>query len=228
MTMQSVKRNEKIDGVRTPSILTNKSQAMQSGVFKTEQDMIIHAQKGDQKAFKELVQQHLPNVLALGFRMLGNSTEAEDMAQDVMLGLWQNVRKYDPERAKFSTWLYRITANRCLDRLRKKTPDQLPEDYDPAIEAEQVETIYNKQLSKSMDTALKTLPERQYLALVLFHYQGHKMTEVAEIMECSSEAVESLLARARRTLKQKLGPLWQEFKDNNSPQQLEEKEGEIR
>lgn len=200
---------------------------MQSGIIETEQDLIIHAQKGDQKAFKELVQQHLPNVLALGFRMLNNASEAEDMAQDVMLSLWQNISKYDAGKAKFSTWLYRITANRCLDRIRKKTPEQLPEDYDPVIEAEQLDNLYNKQLSKQMETTLQTLPDRQYLALVLFHYQGHRMTEVAEIMECSSEAVESLLARARRTLKQKLGPLWQEFQNNSSPNLQEQNRGEV-
>ncbi|GAA6213053.1 RNA polymerase sigma factor [Hyphomicrobiales bacterium 4NK60-0047b] len=200
---------------------------MQSGIIETEQDLIIHAQKGDQKAFKELVHQNLPNVLALGFRMLNNASEAEDMAQDVMLSLWQNISKYDAGKAKFSTWLYRITANRCLDRIRKKTPEQLPEDYDPVIEAEQLDNLYNKQLSKQMETTLQTLPERQYLALVLFHYQGHRMTEVAEIMECSSEAVESLLARARRTLKQKLGPLWQEFQNNSSPNQQEQNRGEV-
>ncbi len=200
---------------------------MQSGIIETEQDLIIHAQKGDQKAFKELVHQHLPNVLALGFRMLNNASEAEDMAQDVMLSLWQNISKYDAGKAKFSTWLYRITANRCLDRIRKKTPEQLPEDYDPVIEAEQLDNLYNKQLSKQMETTLQTLPDRQYLALVLFHYQGHRMTEVAEIMECSSEAVESLLARARRTLKQKLGPLWQEFQNNSSPNQQEQNRGEV-
>lgn len=200
---------------------------MQSGIIETEQDLIIHAQKGDQKAFKEIVHRHLPNVLALGFRMLNNASEAEDMAQDVMLSLWQNISKYDAGKAKFSTWLYRITANRCLDRIRKKTPEQLPEDYDPVIEAEQLDNLYNKQLSKQMETTLQTLPERQYLALVLFHYQGHRMTEVAEIMECSSEAVESLLARARRTLKQKLGPLWQEFQNNSSPNQQEQNRGEV-
>ncbi len=221
--MKSVVNIEMLDEEHSSSNSTIKRQAMPGRTLKSEQELIINAQKGDQIAFKELVHQHLPNVLALSFRMLGNKNEAEDIAQDVMLSLWQNIKKYDPIKAKFSTWLYRITANRCLDNLRKKTPDQLPEDYDPIIEAEQLDALYNKQLSNQMETALQTLPERQYLALVLFHYQGHRMSEVAEIMECSSEAVESLLARARRTLKQNLGPLWQEFKNNGSPIQQEEK-----
>ena len=126
-----------------------------------------------------------------------------------------------------STWIYRITANKCLDRLRKKTPDQLPEDYDAATDAEQDKTLYDKQLASLMEKSLKTLPERQYLALTLFHYQGLKMQEVAEIMDCSSEAVESLLARARRSLKQKLKPTWQEYREGESPKNQKQKEGEL-
>lgn len=230
--MQSEITIEMLDEERSSSNTTIKRQAMTTPIDKNlrnknpgdngEIDLILSAQKGDRTAFKVLVNQHLPNVLALGFRMLGNANEAEDVAQDVLLNLWQNLKVYDPEKAKFSTWLYKITANRCLDVLRKKTPEQLPEDYDPTIEAEQLDTLYNKQLSKLMNIILQTLPERQYLALVLFHYQGHRMSEVAEIMDCSSEAVESLLARARRTLKQKLGPLWQEFKNTSSSEQQEE------
>lgn len=224
--MQSGILKNEIDGSTSPSISIQKSQTMQAGVLDHEASLITRAQQGDQAAFKGLVHLHLANVLALSFKFLGNKSQAEDVAQEVMLSLWQNVEKYDPTRAKFSTWVYRITANKCLDHLRKKTPDQLPEDYDAATEAEQDKALYNKQIATQMETSLKTLPERQYLALTLFHYQGLKMQEVAEIMECSSEAVESLLARARRSLKQKLKSTWQEYKGENSPITLEQKEGE--
>ena len=82
-----------------------------------------------------------------------------------------------------------------------------------AIEADQDETIFNKQIGTMVDDKLKTLPERQYSALILFHYQGHSLQEIAEILECSSEAVESLLARARRAMKKDLKPLWQNLND---------------
>lgn len=224
--MQSGILKNEIDGGTSPSIYIQKSQTMQSGVLDHEVSLITRAQQGDQAAFKGLVHLHLPNVLALSFKFLGNKSQAEDVAQEVMLSLWQNVKKYDPTRAKLSTWIYRITANKCLDHLRKKTPDQLPEDYDAATEAEQDKALYNKQIATQMEMSLKTLPERQYLALTLFHYQGLKMQEVAEIMECSREAVESLLARARRSLKQKLKPTWQEYKGENSPITQKQKEGE--
>ena len=224
--MQSGILKNESDGETSPSLTIKKSQLMQTRIIDHEASLIAKAQQGDQAAFKELVHMHLANVLALSFKFLGNKSQAEDVAQEVMLSLWQNVEKYDPTRAKFSTWVYRITANKCLDHLRKKTPDQLPEDYDAATEADQDKLLYNKQIATQMETSLKTLPERQYLALTLFHYQGLKMQEVAEIMECSSEAVESLLARARRSLKEKLKPTWQEYKGENSPIKQKQKEGE--
>lgn len=224
--MQSGILKNEIEGGTSPSISIQKSQTMKPDAINHEASLITRAQQGDQMAFKGLVHLHLPNILALSFKFLGNKSQAEDIAQEVMLSLWQNVKNYDPSRAKFSTWVYRITANKCLDHLRKKLPDQLPEDYDAATEAGQDKALYNKQLATMMEASLKTLPERQYLALTLFHYQGLKMQEVAEIMECSTDAVESLLARARRSLKQKLKPTWQEYKGENSPLTENQKEGE--
>lgn len=180
-----------------------------------EQELINKAQNGDQAAFQKLVHMVLPNVLALGYKMLGNNAEAEDMAQEVMVSFWQNIKKYDPEQSKLSTWLYRITANRCLDYLRRKKPDQLNEEYDEPVEAVQEKEYYEKQIGDLVDLSLKDLPERQYLALVLFHFQGHTQQEIAEMMECSSEAVESLLARARRAMKKSLHPIWQTMNEEN-------------
>lgn len=139
--------------------------------------------------------------------------QAEDLAQDVLLSLWQNLKKYDPQRGKFSTWAYRITANRCLDRLRRKKVDQLDENYDKPIPAKQHNTLFEKQVRAKVDAEMDCLPERQKLALVLFHYQGNSLQEIAEIMESSVDAIESLLARARRTLKTKLRPIWEHIQE---------------
>lgn len=213
--MQSTNQSD-IEGNKPPSISQIKSQKMHQNITETEQNLIVKAQTGDEVAFQKLVHQFLPNVLSLSYKILGNTNEAEDMAQEVMLSFWQNIKKYDPDRAKLSTWLYRITTNRCLDRLRKKIPEQLPENYDAIIEAEQDDTLYKKQIGELVENKLQSLPERQYLALILFHHQGHSLNEVAAILECSGEAIESLLARARRSLKKDLSPIWKKYKDEIS------------
>lgn len=179
-----------------------------------DQKLIERVQNGDKAAFQKLVSQTLPKVTGLAVQMLGNQTEAEDLAQEVMLSIWQNIDKYDPEKAKLSTWTYRITANRCLDRLRRRKVDQLDDDYDAPIEASQHNELFNKQVQSEIGKALDELPERQRLALTLFHYQGNSMQEMSEIMNCSIPAIESLLARARRGLKSELAPLWQHISDD--------------
>lgn len=176
-----------------------------------QQQLIKNAQNGDQAAFQELLKQHLPNILSLGYRMLKDKTETEDMAQEVTLKLWQNLNTYDQGRGKLSTWIYRITANQCLDYLRRKRPDQLDENFDAPSKINPHQDLIKKQTSSTVMDALNALPERQRLALILFHYQGHSLLETGEIMECSEEAVESLLARARRTLKTTLKPVWQQM-----------------
>ncbi len=178
-----------------------------------DQVLIKRAKEGDKEAFQKIVSQHLPNILNLATRMLGNRAEAEDLAQEVMVKLWKNLERYDPNKAKLSSWLYRITSNQCLDQLRRKTPEQLDENYDEALSAKQDEELYEKQISKRIGQQLAALPDRQRLALILFHYQGATLKETAKAMQCSVEAVESLLARARRSLKTSLQPLWQEHQE---------------
>ena len=175
--------------------------------------LIKKAKEGDREAFQKIISQHLPNILNLATRMLGNRAEAEDLSQDVMIKLWKNLERYDPNKAKLSSWLYRITANQCLDHLRRKKTEQLDENYDEAEPARQDEELYEKQISKRIGQQLAALPDRQRLALVLFHYQGASLKETAEVLQCSIEAVESLLARARRSLKTSLKPLWQEHQE---------------
>lgn len=177
----------------------------------TQEDLIKQAKGGDRAAFDKLVVEILPQVLAVAYRMLNDRAEAEDLAQDVMVKLWQNLANYDEEKAKLSTWLYRITANRCLDTLRRKRPEQLDDDYDEAIPPGQFEALAHKELGLTVETALQSLPERQRLALILFHYEGASLAETSQALDCSIDAVESLLARARRKLKTLLAPTWQQI-----------------
>ena len=163
---------------------------------------------GDARAFSTLVDAQLDRVLAAARRVLGNDAEAEDVAQEAMLRLWRNADKWQPGRAKIGTWLYRVAVNLSIDRLRGRKETTMSEPPDSAVAPEQQRSVEEEDLKVRMDRALQDLPERQRLALVLFHYEGLSMAEVAELLEASVEAVESLLARARRTLKTKLEKQW--------------------
>ncbi len=164
---------------------------------------------GDRLAYAALVKRHLPRVLALTRRMLKDEASAEDAAQEALLRLWTHAASYDASRALLTTWLTRITTNVCLDRLRKRQEEQWDDSYDLPQEASQEKTIGDRQLAERVEGALASLPDRQRLALVLCHYEELSMAEAAEMMETSVEAVESLLGRARRSLKQRLATEWQ-------------------
>lgn len=167
--------------------------------------------EGDESAFGMLVDRHLPRLLALTRRMLGDEAEAEDVAQEALLRLWRHAGDYDSRKAKLSTWLYRVASNLCIDRLRGRKFSPIEDAPEQTVNAAQDAGLQAEQLALRMDIALQGLPERQRLALVLFHYQEQTLLETAEALECSVEAVESLLARARRALKKSLEDEWRLF-----------------
>lgn len=140
----------------------------------------------------------------LATRMLNDASEAEDVTQETFLRAWKALPTWQP-RAKFSTWLHRVALNLCYDRLRKRrelTMEFLPERVDPALTpAEQVDQTQRVQ---AVQQAIAALPERQAAALTLCALQGHSQSDAADIMEISVDALESLLARARRTLRTSL------------------------
>lgn len=143
-------------------------------------------------------------MLSLATRMLGDVAEAEDVTQETFLRAWKALPGWEP-RAKFSTWLHRVALNLCYDRLRKRrelTMDELPERSDPGLTP--AEALEQKQSVRAVEAAIGALPERQAAALTLCALQGHSQAEAAEIMDVSVEALESLLARARRGLRASL------------------------
>ncbi|MGA9433503.1 MAG: RNA polymerase sigma factor [Roseobacter sp.] len=156
---------------------------------------------GDPRASAELASRLLPRVLSHAHRMLGDAAEAEDVAQDAMMRLWRVAPDWRRGEAKVSTWLYRVTANLCLDRLRKRRDVLVEADVDPADDALAAEDILQQQDRRdALQAALDTLPDRQRQAVVLRHIEGLANPEIAEIMEISARAVESLTARGKRAL----------------------------
>ncbi|WP_440957486.1 RNA polymerase sigma factor [Oceanicaulis sp. LC35] len=162
--------------------------------------------QGDAGAIRALTQRCLPRVHGVAARLLSDQDEAEDVAQETFMKVWRKIALYDPDRARLETWVTRIAMNACYDRLRKKRESQIsedaPEQMDGAVSAEN--RLTGEDALSRVREAVNALPERQKMALQLCHFQDHSNIEAAQIMEVSVEALESLLARARRALKAKL------------------------
>jgi len=165
---------------------------------------------GAPDAARQLAATHLPRVYAVALRMLGNQAEAEDVAQDAMLRLWNIAPKWEPGRAQLGTWLYRVTSNLATDRLRSRNQSrpakdgamEALEDMTPGVEQQMMHTERDNALHRAIDR----LPARQKLAITLRHFEELSQPETAVAMDTTIEAVESLLARGRRALAAMLQP----------------------
>lgn len=167
---------------------------------------------GDQTAARLLTARHAPRVFAVARRMLGEQAEAEDVTQETMLRLWRIAPEWQAGQAALGTWLYRVAANLCIDRLRRRreiASDSLPERADEAPGA--LARIEADDRAAALHAALGALPDRQRLAIVLRHFEERSNPEIAEILDTSVEAVESLLGRARRELAARLAPRREEL-----------------
>lgn len=175
----------------------------------TSDDALLAAYgRGDGRAARRLTDRLLPPVWRIARRLLGDDAEAEDVAQDAMLRLWRVAPDWRPGEAKVTTWLYRVTVNLCMDRLRKPGRRGValdavaePEDDAPGAAAR----LIDADRAAALEAALLDLPERQRQAVVLRHLEGLANPEIAEIMEIGVEAVESLTARGKRGLAALLG-----------------------
>lgn len=157
--------------------------------------------QGDVRAARALTDQVTPMVYAHAFRVLGNGAAAEDVTQDALLRLWKIAPQWDGTKAKVTTWLYQVTANLCIDLLRKKTHaggDALEAvtDDSPSVEAK----LQTQKRHDALQAALMELPDRQRQAVVLRHIEGFSNPQIAEILDLSVDAVESLTARGKRAL----------------------------
>ena len=167
-----------------------------------DEALVARVGEGDARAARELVERHLPRMLALARRMLRDSAEAEDVAQEVFLRVWKHAKSWRPGEAKFETWLHRVAINLCYDRLRRKPTRPLDRIADPVDEgARPGEALAARQVAGVVGRALARLPERQRAAIVLCHYQELGNIEAAKVLGVSVEALESLLSRGRRALR---------------------------
>jgi RNA polymerase sigma-70 factor (ECF subfamily) len=171
----------------------------------SDEALMAQVARGDERAFQQLTRRHLPAMLGLARRMLGNAAEAEDVAQEALMRVWTHAPRWRP-LALFRTWLTRVVINLCLDRKRRAQWVDLEtagEITDPSPGAsEKAETDERERM---VAAAIDKLPPRQRNAIMLTYSEGMSNAEVAEILDTSVSAVETLLMRGKQNLRRALG-----------------------
>ena len=177
----------------------------------TDGGLLSAAAGGDRAAFSEIVNRYYQPVFRLVWRMTGGGGDSEDITQEAFLRLWRNPAQVR-EVVALKGWLMRVASNAVIDRSRKPRHgdlDSVPELADPLARPDA--SLDRAEAARLVDAKIAMLPERQRLALSLVYFEGLTNIEAASVMETSVEAVESLLARARKSLKESLSPQWREL-----------------
>jgi RNA polymerase sigma-70 factor (ECF subfamily) len=181
--------------------------------------LMARAGRGDKSAFAVLVRRHLARATAIAQRILGNRSDAEEVVQEAFLRCWQKAPDWQPaespgsaakagERAQFATWLYRVLTNLCLDRRRRPQPVELEAAGEIADTRDDgFAQTERSEVGKRVAEAMARLPDRQRAALALCYYEDLGNIEAAAALDISIGALESLLVRGRRALRDSLGDL---------------------
>jgi RNA polymerase sigma-70 factor (ECF subfamily) len=174
---------------------------------RADEALMAKVARGDEVAFRQLSRRHAPAMVGLARRVLGNAADAEDVVQEAMLRVWTHAPRWQP-LAAFRTWLTRVVVNLCLDRKRRAPWVELETageivDPTPAVTdlAEQGER------ERALAEAIGTLPDRQRAAIVLTYTEGMTNAQVAEVLDTSVSAVETLLIRGKQNLRMKLSEM---------------------
>ncbi len=177
-----------------------------------EAAVLARIRDGDGAAFRILIDRHLNVLLAVARRMLRTEGDAEDVVQEALVRVWHHAGTLELGPGGVRPWLRRVVTNLCLDHLRRHRLTSVVAEVPETLEAPTQERgLEEADLSKRVEAALAALPERQRVALTLFHYEGLSQIEVGDMLGISDEAVESLLARARRSLKVALKDEWRQL-----------------
>jgi len=182
-----------------------------------EYRIVKRAQKGDRLAFGELVELYKDKLYNLGYRMMGNPQEAEDVAQEAFLRAFKNLSKYDPKH-KFSTWIYRIATNLCIDRMRKKKADYSLDAEIDGIEGGDMytrlassertpeEEVVRAETHGEVQRAIEALPDNYRAAVILKYMHDMSLQEIADILEVPVSTVKTRIHRGREALRNLLSP----------------------
>lgn len=172
--------------------------------WKKKQDdnvLLIAFAKGDRSAAEQLTERLMPKIYSHAYYRLGNIADAEDVTQEAFLKLWKIAPNWKHENAQVSTWLYRVVYNLCNDRYRRATLENLSSAQEATDGAQSpTDKIDAQYRQTALYDAMSILPKNQRLAIQLRHIDELSNPEIAEVMELSVEAVESLSARGKRKL----------------------------
>lgn len=171
----------------------------------SDEALVAQVATGDRRAYSLLVERHLDRTVTVARRLLNSTAEAEDVAQEAFLRLWQKADRFDPAAARFTTWFYRITTNLCLDRTRRPVMLEIEAAGDPADPRADAETaLADRRTKAAVAAAVAELPERLRAAVSLTYDAGLSNAEAARTLDISVKALETLLVRARKNLREKL------------------------
>ena len=174
---------------------------------KDDEELLAIIQDGSQQAFSVLVQRHTERFYRLAYRYLQSKEAAEDVVQDAFVKLWEDPGRWQAERNnKFTTWFYRVVVNLCLDWQKKKKPLELGDQEVSVADDRETPDIAILQAEKQniLEKEIAALPERQRTALNLCFDEGLSNQEAAEVMGLKLKALQSLVMRAKTTLKERL------------------------
>jgi RNA polymerase sigma-70 factor, ECF subfamily len=184
----------------------------------SDEELMSRITQGDEQAFENLVHRHQKRILNLIYRFIGDRIQAQDVAQEVFLRVWRTAKDYKAD-AKFTTWVYRIAANLCFDTLKSAYHKQsfvYRDDIDEGTDGKNERSSFADNTPSPEDTLIATeesnrifaalleLPTNQRLAVILNRFDGLSYDEISNVLECSISAVESLLVRAKKNLREKL------------------------
>jgi RNA polymerase sigma-70 factor, ECF subfamily len=179
--------------------------------------LLLASARRDATSFAELVSRYYKPVYRMVWRMLNGNAETEDVAQEAFVKLWQNPAQVREAKA-LKGWLMRVASNLAIDRLRRKVHSNIeavPEIVDPSQRTGA--ELDERAASARVDSAIAQLPERQKLAVTLVYFEGMTNIAAASVMEISVDAIESLLSRGRRALKETLAGDWRELLEELGP-----------
>lgn len=179
--------------------------------------LMLRVKQGDTAAFTELVEKYKQPIMNLAYRTVHDLTEAEDLAQNVFVQVFKSAARYK-STAKFSTWLFTIARNLCLNEIRRRSrhpaesldathpeqEDQPLQQYEDKRTFSPPESLLQGELARNIDRALADLPENQRTAILLCRQEELSYEEIAEVLGCSVSATKSLIHRGRETLKERL------------------------
>lgn len=168
----------------------------------SDEALMVAVSARQQRAFRILMGRHMQRAVRVAQRVVRDSAEADDIGQDAFLRVWSHAASFDPGIARFTTWLYRIVLNLAFDRARRRSFAPIEEACDVRTsDPAPVDRLIDDEERRTLEQAMANLSERQRGAIALFHMEGLSGEESAKVMNLSAKAFESLLARARATLR---------------------------